>query len=153
MEGDEEAKATAPSVAKDETQEMLRALSLEERERVSLLQQLLATANQPNYGKRQRSVAEKLGMTDRNVRRLLRQLREEGVESVVRRVRSDRGATRISEDWQKFIVQTYKDGNRGSRSMSPAQVAVRVKVRAQEKGIEECPSHMTVYRILKPLMT
>jgi putative transposase len=85
------------------------------------------------------------------VRRLLRQLQEEGVAEVVRRVRSDRGAARISEDWQKFIVQSYKEGNRGSRSLSPAQVAVRVKVRAQELGLEDYPSHMTVYRLLKPL--
>ncbi|HEY9908586.1 MAG TPA: Mu transposase C-terminal domain-containing protein [Thermosynechococcaceae cyanobacterium] len=150
---DNEPIAPGSGVTKEETHEMLRSLTVEERERVSVLQQLLATANQANYGKRQRAVAQKLGMTDRNVRRLLRQLREEGVESVVRRVRSDRGGTRISEDWQKFIVQTYKDGNRGSRSLSPAQVAVRVKVRAQKLGDENYPSHMTVYRILKPLMT
>ena len=151
----EESEPIAPGegVAKEEMHAMLRSLTAEERERVSLLQQLLATANQPNYGKRQRSVAQKLGMTDRNVRRLLRQMREEGVESVVRRVRSDQGASRISEGWQQFIVQTYQDGNRGSRSLSPAQVAVRVKVRAQELGDENYPSHMTVYRILKPLMT
>ncbi len=36
--------------------------------------------------------------------------------------------------------------------MNPAQVAVRVKVRAQELGTQEYPSHMTVYRILKPLI-
>lgn len=152
MEGNEPI-APGEGVAKEEIHEMLRSLTAEERERLTVLQQLLATANQPNYGKRQRVVAQKLGMTDRNVRRLLRQMREEGVESVVRRNRSDRGATRISEDWQQFIVQTYKDGNRGSRSLSPAQVAVRVKVRAQELGEENYPSHMTVYRILKPLMT
>lgn len=35
--------------------------------------------------------------------------------------------------------------------MSPAQVAMRVKVRAQELGAEPYPSHMTVYRILKRL--
>jgi putative transposase len=31
-------------------------------------------------------------------------------------------------------------------------VAVRVKVRAQELGVETYPSHMSVYRILKPLI-
>jgi putative transposase len=131
--------------------ELVQSLSAQERERVTLLQQLLASANQPNYLKRQQAVAQKLGLSDRSVRRLLRQLREEGVASVVRRSRSDRGVARISQEWQKFIEQTYRAGNRGSRSLSPAQVAVRVKVRAQELGIEEYPSHMTVYRILKPL--
>lgn len=48
---------------KEETHEMLRCLRLEEQERVSVLQQLLATAKQPKYGARQRAVAEKMGMT------------------------------------------------------------------------------------------
>jgi len=144
--------ASATSVANQAGHELLRCLSAEERERSTLLQQLIATADQPNYLKRQQAVAQKLGISDRSVRRLVRQIRETGVESVVRRVRSDRGAARVGEDWQKFIVKTYRDGNRGSRRMSPAQVAVRVKVRAQELGVEDYPSHMTVYRILKPLI-
>ena len=57
-----------------------------------------------------------------------------------------------SEAWQKFIVKTYQDGNRGSRQLSPAQVAVRVKVRAQALGEDTYPSHMSVYRLLKPLI-
>ncbi len=36
--------------------------------------------------------------------------------------------------------------------MSPAQVAIRVKVRAQELGKDDAPRHMTVYRILNPLI-
>ena len=64
----------------------------------------------------------------------------------------DRGQFRVSEEWQAFIVKTYRDGNRGSRCLSPAQVAVRVKVRAQELGEDSYPSHMSVYRILKPLI-
>ena len=151
---DKEEEIAPPSLVGDDQagHTMLRSLSAEERERLTLLQQLLATADQPNYLKRQQAVAQTLGISDRSVRRLLRQLRETGVESVVRRARSDRGAARVGEDWQKFIVKTYRDGNRGSRSLSPAQVAVRVKVRAQELGVEDYPSHMTVYRILKPLI-
>lgn len=145
--------ATGRSVANDDAvQELLRSLTMDERERLTLLQRLLATADQPNYVKRQQAVAQELGITVRSVRRLLRQLREEGIAHVVRRSRSDRGSARISEDWQKFIVQTYREGNRGSRQMSPAQVAMRVKVQAQEIGVEAYPSHMTVYRILKLLM-
>jgi putative transposase len=70
----------------------------------------------------------------------------------VRRSRCDRGAARISESWQQFIIATYREGNRGSRQLSPAQVAVRVGVRAQEMGVEEYPSHMTVYRVLQPII-
>ncbi len=132
--------------------ERMRSLSPEEQARLMVLQELLATANQPGYGKRQQMVAQKLGITVRSVRRLVRRLREEKIVSVLRRSRSDRGALLISEEWQKFIIKTYREGNRSSRQISPAQVAVRVKVRAQELGMEEYPSHMTVYRILNPLI-
>jgi putative transposase len=132
--------------------ERMRLLSQEEQTRLLVLQELLATASQPGYVKRQQAVANKLGVTVRSVRRLVRQIREDKIVSVIRRSRSDRGESRISEEWQKFIIKTYKEGNRSSRQISPAQVAVRVKVRAQELGTENYPSHMTVYRILKPLI-
>jgi putative transposase len=82
----------------------------------------------------------------------VRAWKKEGVAGLSWRERSDRGQSRISKDWQEYIVKTYREGNRGSRSLSPAQVAVRVKVRAAELGVENYPSHMTVYRILKPLI-
>lgn len=150
---DDSLRVTSAQAGEDkEVQELLCSLSEVERERLTVLQRLLTTAEQPGYGKRQQAAAQKLGITVRTVRRLVQQLRKEGVRSVIRQARSDQGEARISKDWQKFIVQTYRDGNRGSRQMSPAQVAVRVKVRAQELGAEAYPSHMTVYRMLKPLM-
>lgn len=136
---------------KEALQELLCSLTEQERQRLNLLQGLIATAEQPGYGKRQQVVAQQLGITVRSVRRLVRKIRESGVVSAIRRSRSDRGEARISKEWQQFIKKTYREGNRGSRKMSPAQVAVRVRVRAQEIGTEEYPSHMTVYRILKPL--
>jgi putative transposase len=134
------------------TQEIISSLSDDERERLAILQELLATAGLPDYGKRQQATAQKLGITVRSVRRLLRRLRHEGIGQVIRRSRSDCGEARISEDWQDFIAKTYREGNRGSRRMTPAQVAVRVKVRAQELGLKDYPSHTTVYRILNRLM-
>ena len=62
-----------------------------------------------------------LGLTVRSVRRLVRQLREGGGNSLIRRSRSDRGAARIGEERQRFIVKTYRDGNCGSRRLRPAQ--------------------------------
>jgi putative transposase len=49
-----------------------------------------------------------------------------------------------------YIVKTYREGNRASRQMSPAQVEVRVRIRAQELGVEDYPGRTTVYRILRP---
>ena len=118
----------------DRGNEMLCSLSEAEQERLRVLQALTASANRRGYGKRQEAVAQKLGLTVRSVRRLVRQLREGGGNSLIRRSRSDRGAARIGEERQRFIVKTYRDGNCGSRRLRPAQVAVGVKVRAQELG-------------------
>lgn len=123
-----------------------------DRKRLVLLQGLIATIDHPEYGKRQQAVADEFGITVRTVRRWMRQLREDGIASVVRRSRSDRGANRISDNWRQFIIQTYRDGNRGSRQISPAQVAVRVRARAEELGTEDYPCHTTVYRILQPII-
>jgi putative transposase len=68
---------------------------------------------------------------------------------LLRQPRSDQGSIKVSQEWQDFIVKTYKDGNRGSRQMSPAQVVVQVQARAQTLGVEEYPGRMTVYRILR----
>jgi putative transposase len=95
----------------------------EERERLRLVVGLMGAIEQGDYGKRQQAVAEQLGITVRTVRRLVRAMRGEGVASVVRRSRSDRGAVRISESWQQFIIATYREGNRGSRQLSPAVVS------------------------------
>jgi len=86
------------------------------------------------------------------VKRLVKAWRENGILGLMPQSRSNRGEARISQELQEFIVKTYREGNRGSRRLSPAQVAVRVKVWAQELGIERYPNHMSVYRILKPLI-
>jgi putative transposase len=143
-------ESVEPEVAVE--QALLGTLEEADRKRLTLLQALIATIDQPGYGKRQQAVADELGITIRSVRRLVRQLREHGVASVLRRSRSDRGANRISDNWRQFILQTYRDGNRGSRQLSPAQVAVRVRARAEELETEDYPCHMTVYRILQPLI-
>jgi putative transposase len=100
----------------------------------------------------QSQVAQSLGISLRSLQRLVKAWRDCGIRGLSGQPRRDRGDPRISEDWQDFILKTYRDGNRGSRQMSPLQVAVRVKVRAQEMGVENYPSHMTVYRLLNPLI-
>ena len=75
---------------------------------------------------RQRTVAKQLGMTIRNMQRLMQQWRSLGVGGIVRHERKDRGGHRVNNEWYDFIVKTYRQGNRGSGRMSRAQVAVRV---------------------------
>ncbi|NJL20061.1 MAG: transposase [Leptolyngbyaceae cyanobacterium SM1_3_5] len=117
-----------------------------------MIQALARLQGSEQYAALQQQTAQTLGLSVRSVQRLLKAWREQGLAGLCPQPRTDRGAARISRDWQKFIVKTYREGNRGSRQMSPSQVAVRVKVRAQELDVEDYPSHMTVYRILKPII-
>jgi putative transposase len=87
----------------------------------------------------------------RTVRRLIDKWEQEGLAGLTQTQRADKGKHRVNENWQEFILKTYKEGNKGSKRMTRQQVAVRVKVRADELGVKP-PSHMTVYRILQPLI-
>jgi len=127
----------------------LQELSESERARVRLIETLASEEDRSRYIARQREVAEQLGMTVRNVQRLMRAWEREGMAGVVRGVRSDEGEHRLSEEWEAYIVETYRKGNRGGRRMSRAQVAVRVEARARELGEGEYPSRSTVYQVLR----
>ncbi len=122
----------------------------EMEERVKVMQQIMAARGTNSYGQVQKQAAENLGISVRSLRRLVKLWQEKGLEGLLRQSRKDRGVVKIKQEWQEFIERTYREGNRGSRQMSRAQVAVRVKVRAQELGREDYPSRATVYRILKP---
>jgi putative transposase len=132
--------------------EIVTQLSERQRQRLEVIQDLIAAPDQATYHQRQQAAAKRLNLSISSIQRLVREWKKKGIAGLSWRERSDRGQFRIGEDWQSFIVKTYQDGNRGSLRMSPAQVAVRVKVRAQELNVDHYPSHMSVYRILKPLI-
>jgi putative transposase len=125
-------------------------LSSEVQARVGVIQRVIGARGGKQYAQVQQEAAGQLGMSVRSLRRLVRSWQEEGIAGLTRQERSDAGALKISEEWQEFIVKTYQEGNRGSRRMSAAQVFIRVKVQAQERGEGEYPSRATVYRVLKP---
>ncbi len=118
--------------------------------RVKVIQQLMAVSGTERYAKVQQQAAQNLGISVRSLRRLVKSWKEQGIAGLSRQVRSDQGCIKTSSDWHDFIVKTYREGNRDSRQMSPAQVEVRVRVRAQELGVEDYPGRTTVYRILRP---
>jgi putative transposase len=120
------------------------------QQRVEVIQQLMVARGTKRYAKVQQQGAQRLGISVRSLRRLVKSWQEYGIAGLSRQMRSDQGAVKISSQWQQFIVKTYREGNRGSQRMSRAQVAVRVRVRAQELGDENYPSRTTVYRILRP---
>ncbi|MBN3926325.1 Mu transposase C-terminal domain-containing protein [Nostoc sp. NMS4] len=103
------------------------------------------------YTQKLKEAAEKLGKSVRTVRRLVDKWEQEGLVGLVQNQRMDKGKHRVDEDWQEFVLKTYKEGNKGSKRMTRQQVFIRVKARADELGVKP-PSHMTVYRILQPLI-
>lgn len=135
-----------------EASEIITELSASDKEMLELIQKLLEPCDRITYGQRQREVAAKLGKSVRTVRRLVKKWEQEGLAALEPTKRADKGKHRIDPEWQKFIINTYKEGNKGSKRITPLQVSMRVKVRAAELGQEDYPSYRTVYRVLQPIM-
>jgi putative transposase len=141
---EENNEAQANSIAADFSEEAKRKLEA--------IESLLSASDRQTYGQKLKEVAAQLGKTVRTVQRMVKKYQEQGLTAIIETERSDKGFYRISEDWQQFILKTYTDGNSGSRKMNPAQVALRVQIRAEQLGLEKYPSHMTVYRVLHPVI-
>ncbi|MEP0880966.1 Mu transposase C-terminal domain-containing protein [Trichocoleus sp. ST-U3] len=117
-----------------------------------VIQSLLEPCDRITYGERQREAAAKLGKSVRTIRRLVKKWETEGLSALQPNKRADKGKHRIDGEWQEFIIKTYKDGNKGSKRITPQQVAVRVAAKAAELGQEKYPSYRTVYRVLQPII-
>jgi putative transposase len=117
--------------------------------RLVLLQRLKSCEVKAEYRQARHKACEELGISMRSLYRYIRQYREEGVEGIVRRERSDRGEAKVSEEWQRFIEKRYHEGNRGEQQTSIAQIATQVQSRAQELGETKYPSRASIYRILE----
>lgn len=123
-------------------------LSYETQRRLEWIQRLESYQGRDDYSVEQARAAAELGISDRSLRRLQRQYREEGISGLHRQTRSDQGQLKVSEMWQAFIVKAYQAGNRGQRATSRAQVAKLVKSHAAELGEQDYPSRPSVYRVL-----
>ncbi len=119
--------------------------------KMEVIQSLLENNDRATYTQRLQQAAEKLGKSVRTVRRLVDKWEQEGLAGLVYNKRADKGKHRVDENWHEFVLKTYKEGNKGGRRMTRQQVFIRAKARADELGVKP-PSHMTVYRILQPLI-
>ena len=115
------------------------------------IQSLMEASDRATYAQRLEEAAQKLGKSVRTVRRLVDKWEEQGLLGLVQAERSDKGKYRVDTDWQELILKTYQEGNKGSKRMTRKQVFLRVQAKAHELGVK-APSHMTVYRILNPLI-
>jgi len=119
----------------------------EARLKLEVIQKLIEPCDRATYGNRLSSAAEKLDCSVRTVQRLVKKWEEEGLAAFAQDGRHDKGKYRISQDWQKFIIDAY-----GKGQCTPSQVAIKVKTKARAERQESYPCHMTVYRVLAPLI-
>ncbi|MEH2046089.1 Mu transposase C-terminal domain-containing protein [Nostoc sp.] len=119
--------------------------------KMEVIQSLLENSDRITYTQKLKEAAEKLGKSVRTVRRLVDKWEQEGLAGLAQNQRVDKGKHRVDENWQEFVLNTYKEGNKGSKRMTRQQVFIKAKAKADELGVKP-PSHMTVYRILQPLI-
>jgi putative transposase len=124
--------------------------TVEVQQRIEIIQSLISVQGREGYGKMQQQGAKQLGISVRSLQRMVKRWREQGLSALSKPPRVDHGASKISSEWQDFILRTYRESNRGSCRMTPAQVVLRVRARAQELGVENYPKRTTVYSILQP---
>lgn len=134
-----------------ETNVIVSELSNEALLKMEVIQNLLEDSDRTTYTQRLQQAAEKLGKSVRTVRRLVDRWEHSGLAGLVQNQRGDKGKHRVDENWQEFILKIYQEGNKGSKRMTRQQVFIRAKARSDELGVKP-PSHMTVYRILQPLI-
>jgi putative transposase len=139
------------SPTEQETNEIVAELDEEAQLKLEAIQILLKPCDRATYGKRLKEAAEKLGKSKRTVQRLVNKWEKEGLAGLTQTKRADKGSHRIDNELEKFILKTYQDGNKGSKRITRKQVYLRTKVKANALGVK-APSHMTVYRVLQPLI-
>ena len=93
-------------------------LSQEARLKMEIIESLLESCDRQTYGERLKDAAKKLGKSVRTVQRLVQKWEGEGLLALIAKDRADKGKHRISEEWQDFIIKTYREGNKGSKRMS-----------------------------------
>ncbi|WP_242038026.1 helix-turn-helix domain-containing protein [Tolypothrix sp. FACHB-123] len=105
-----------------ETQVIVSELSDEAKLKMEVIQSLLEADDRTTYAQRLKEAAAKLGKSVRTVRRLVDKWEQEGLVGLAQTERNDKGKHRVDEEWQDFILKTYKEGNKGSKRMTRQQV-------------------------------
>lgn len=135
-----------------ETNLIVTQLSEETQLKLEVIQSLLERCDRTTYGQNLKEAAEKLGVSVRTVQRLVKKWEQDGVVGLTQTGRADKGKHRIGEFWENFILKTYREGNKGSKRMTPKQVALRVQAKARELEDSKPPNYRTVLRVLEPIL-
>lgn len=134
-----------------ESQELISQLSPEEQKIADVIEDLLQPCDRKTYGEKLKQASTKLNKSVRTIQRYVKQWEENGLVGIAQNNRADKGFYRIDRRLQDFILKTYREGNKGSKRITPKQVYLRAVAQAENWNIKP-PSHMTVYRILNPII-
>lgn len=121
----------------------------------NLIQWLAESPNRQIKSQRKQAVADTLGVSTRQVERLLKEYNGDRLNETAGVQRCDKGKHRVSEYWQQYIKTIYENSLKEKHPMSPASVVREVKRHAiVDLGLEQgdYPHPATVYRILNPLI-
>ncbi|BAQ62939.1 integrase [Geminocystis sp. NIES-3708] len=72
-----------------------------------------------------KQASTQLNKSVRTIQRYVKQWQENGLVGIAQNNRTDKGFYPIDRRLQDFIVKTYREGNKGSKSMTPKQVYLR----------------------------
>ncbi|WP_017295239.1 Mu transposase C-terminal domain-containing protein [Geminocystis herdmanii] len=131
--------------------ELISQLSPEEQKIADVIEDLLQPCDRKSYGEKLKQASTQLNKSVRTIQRYVKQWEENGLVGIAQNNRADKGFYRIDRRLQDFILKTYREGNQGSKRMTPKQVYLRAVAQANNWGIKP-PSHMTIYRILNPII-
>ena len=123
--------------------------------RFRLIEWLAESPNRKVKAERKQEIAQTLGISTRQVERLLNQYNEDRLHETVGIERSDKGHHRIHDYWQDYIRKVYEKSLKDKHPLKPADVVREVQRHAvidlrHEEG--DWPHPATIYRILKPLI-
>ncbi|WP_069789833.1 Mu transposase C-terminal domain-containing protein [Cyanobacterium sp. IPPAS B-1200] len=131
--------------------DLISQLSPEEQKIADVIEDLLQPCDRKTYGEKLKRASIQLNKSVRTIQRYVKQWENNGLLGIAQNNRADKGSYRIDRRLQDFIVKTYREGNKGSQRITPKQVYLRAFAQAENWGIKP-PSHMTVYRILNPIV-
>lgn len=109
----------------------------EQRLKLEIIKSLREHCDRKTYGQKLKEAAQKLGKSERTVRRLVKAWQENGLAALTEVPRADKGQTRKSEYWHNLALKTYKAGNKGSDRMTRSQVAEKIAAKAYEIAKKE----------------
>ena len=87
-----------------ETLNTIADVSIEVRQRMEVIQQVIAVRGTERYAKVQRQADKKIGLSVRSLRRLVRSWQERGLAGLTRQSRSDQGSSKHGE---KELASVY----------------------------------------------